>query len=267
MNVPPLSEILGNRRWVRHKEPFPHVLATNVFTERFYRRLESSFQSIWRRGLNEHSSNEKLSRNIPGYDAYGLGLNSAGLDQFAIFKSRVWHDVLAGLFAVEATGHINCGLHHHTPGSLDGWVHNDLNPGWFADARTEDGIVLVNHRLCSYTSGAPRRAGVDVVEVIRAVAMIYYIGNGPWPDGIAGGTGLYKRSDQPVSEPDAVVLPNDNSMLVFECTPFSFHSFIGRNPKARNSVIMWLHRPKAEVVARWGERSIRGWQTQRRGRA
>ena len=51
----------------------------------------------------------------------------------------------------------------------------------------------------------------------------------------------------------------NNSLVLFECTPFSWHGYLGNRAKPRNSVVMWLHRPKADVVARWGEPSIVRW--------
>jgi hypothetical protein len=264
MSIPPLAEIIRNRSWIRNSRPFPHVIAHNVFTVDFYRTLHQAFGRVLARGVSEGRATGRLSRNIVGYDAYGLSLDGRH-PEFAIFLSRAWHDVLAGLFDVEATGHINCGLHHHAPGSKDGWVHNDLNPGWFAELPTKDGIVPARHGLCNYTDGTRARPDILVTRVVRAVAMIFYLGNGPSWTGIEGGTGLYETWDRPVRKPDALIRPVDNSLLAFECTPLSFHSFIGSNQAPRNSVIMWLHRPMAEAVARWGERCIRMWPPRQRG--
>jgi 2OG-Fe(II) oxygenase superfamily len=264
--TPSLAEVLHNRAWQRKARPFPHVVATNVFFESYYQKLAATFARLEARGLSQIPSDERLSRNIIGYDAFGFSLNTDKpfSREFGIFTSRCWHDMLAGLLNVEATGHINCGLHHHAPVSQDGWVHNDLNPGWFAEIPGRDGIIQARHALCSYTHGTVARPNISVVEVVRAVAMIFYLNNGPWPDGHQGATGLYTSFDQPVRQPVEVVAPIDNSVLVFECTPFSFHAFIGGNRKARNSVIMWLHRPKDHAVLRWGQSAIRDWSTPRR---
>jgi hypothetical protein len=258
MPVPALADILENRRWEFRSEPFPHVAAGSVFTEPFYQKLEAALYRILDRGVSDSPTADKLSRNIPGYDAYGLSLQDSSCAEFQVFQSWPWHNMLARLFHISATGHVNCGLHHHRPGSQDGWVHNDLNPAWFVAGVPREEIVLAQHELCSYTHGITKSPDIKAVEVVRAVAVIYYFGNGCWRED-EGGTGLYKTWDQPVRQPDAVIAPVDNSILIFECTPFSFHSFIGGNRRARNSVIMWLHRPKDEVVRRWGEKSIRGW--------
>jgi hypothetical protein len=56
------------------------------------------------------------------------------------------------------------------------------------------------------------------------------------------------------------VPPINNSMLLFECTPYSYHSFISNRRSVRNCLVMWLHRPKEEVTARWGETVIEKWK-------
>ena len=53
--------------------------------------------------------------------------------------------------------------------------------------------------------------------------------------------------------------PINNSALFFEFTPPSYPAFIRNGAAPRNSIILWIHRRKDEVVARWGERSIIGW--------
>jgi len=48
-------------------------------------------------------------------------------------------------------------------------------------------------------------------------------------------------------------------MLAFECTPFSFHSFLHNHRHPRNSFILWLHRRREEVAQRWGAERIAMW--------
>jgi hypothetical protein len=48
--------------------------------------------------------------------------------------------------------------------------------------------------------------------------------------------------------------------MMFECRPNSYHGFISNKRGARNSMIMWLHRPKQDVIDRWGEDAIVYWK-------
>jgi hypothetical protein len=251
-----LKEILKNQKWESRVWPFPHTLVTNVFTRRAYENLESSFKQILALGLSEAESPGRLARRIRDYDAYSLNFAHIGAaTSLDVFSSSEWHDLVARISGVDATGDVNAALHVHLPGSQSGTIHNDLNPGFFVDNPTLDGINVSDDRICNYRTGNGRGSAR---ETIRAAAMIFYLGNDHWHPGDGGETGLYDDGLASIEHPKVAVPPVNNSLLIFECTPYSFHSFIS-NRKTRNSVILWLHRPKSTVVKRWGENSIVYW--------
>lgn len=251
--------LLGNRRWEYWQVPFPHIRASEVFCDEAYERMECAYRGILRRGLAQAHDPSRLSRNLGNYNAYSFLASKDVDDPFAVFVSRSWHDLLAAAFEVRATGDIQVAFHHHEPNNNSGWVHNDLNPGWFANNNGADFINVGDERLCSYQSGEPYVEGIAVEQTIRAVAMLFYLANDPWVPGNGGETGLYNRATAAVEDPDAVMPPVNNSILVFECTPYSFHAFMGKNVATRNSIVMWLHRPYEDVVCRWGEQAIVPW--------
>jgi hypothetical protein len=250
--------VLAHRNWQRCSVPFPHVTARSAFTQVYFEALSRAFDSILADGVEDGSNHRRLSHNMVGYDARGLTFPPRYQGPFSLFMSRPWHDMLARLFDAECTGHINCGLHHHDPGSADGWVHNDLNPAYFVDYPAVDGINVVRNKVCNYSYGTDR-ADLRARQVIRRVAMLLYLGNPSWSPADGGGTGLYSFKDDPVKNPAAVVLPIDNSILAFECTPYSFHSFLSNPRNPRNSLIMWLHCEPRDAFAKWGEGSIVEW--------
>ena len=254
-----LSALLANRRWCAQERPFPHVRAANVFSPTMYDELVAGFETVLARGLSETNDGTRFSR-LSGYDAYGLSFSERLHPAFRLFVSHAWHDLVAGLFDVETTGDIRGGLHHHRVGSRDGQVHNDLNPGWFVDRPNAEGINLANLKLCNYFNGETSPGAGRPRQTIRGIAMLYYLDNGPWRPGDGGETGLYSRSVIPVAQADLRVPPIDNTMLLFECTPWSYHAFLANPRKPRNSVIMWLHRPRTSVISRWGEGRIVPWQ-------
>jgi 2OG-Fe(II) oxygenase superfamily len=264
----PLERALANRRWLYRDEPFPHVTAQAVFTRACYRELEAEFQRILERGFADPASvraepgmpGRQFARGMPGYDAYGFNFSPELEGPLRLFVSRPWHDLLAGLFGVNATGHVNAGLHHHKVGSTSGNPHNDLNPAWFVDYESPDGINLARHDICSYSTGRARVPGVVPKVVVRAVAMIFYLNNPPWSQGDGGETALYRTQRD---EPEVIVPPINNSLLAFGCTPYSYHSFLSNVRHERNTVIMWLHRSRSEVVTRWGKRAIVDWPRRR----
>jgi hypothetical protein len=250
--------MLAARRWCVYEKPFPHIRASNVFTARLYDELVAGFETVLARGLSETTEARRFSR-LSGYDAYGLSFSDYLHPAFTLFVSRAWHDLVAGLFDVETTRDIRGGLHHHRTGSRDGQIHNDLNPGWFVDRPNADGVNVANLTLCNYFNGDTSPAAGPPRQTVRGIAMLYYLANGAWRPGDGGETGLYLRAGGPIAEADARIPPIDNTMLLFECTPWSYHTFLANPRKPRNSVIMWLHRPETSVIARWGEGRIVPW--------
>ena len=250
-----LETQLERRRWTQCDVPFPHLVARDVFRPQVYEELEREFLD-WLRQGQEASA---FSRNMPGYDALGRSFDRDSLGAFALFFSREWHDMIANLVGIEVAGYLSGGLHHHAVGSANGEVHNDLNPGWFGRKATGRELVIASPDECSYMTGERARADVEPVELMRAVAVLFYLANPPWSPGDGGATGLYRHRDDDVNQPAAVVPPHSNSLLVFECTPYSFHGFLSNRRSERNCLVMWLHREKRQVVERWGEAPIVYW--------
>ncbi len=250
-----LQKVLGSRRWIRREWPFPHVIARDLFTDAVYSDLEASLNDL----IDENSG------VAPGGTRYRAEYVERGLDfgpevasPYRLFFSRPWHDMLAGIFGVSASGYMSGGLHHHAVGSPGGRVHHDLNPGFFAGVPGRDEVVI-SSALCDYKTGQMRDGGPAPVETIRAVAALFYVANPRWRPGDGGGTGLYERGTDPIDRAAAAIPPINNSLVAFECTPWSFHGFMGNPRVPRNSMVMWIHRPKADVIARWGEAPIVPW--------
>ncbi|MBE7186690.1 2OG-Fe(II) oxygenase [Jatrophihabitans endophyticus] len=246
-----LTDVIANRRWVRRNRPFPHVVAADVFVPEFYAELEDEFHRI------ERDIPETFQRNMGEYDASGADLDRFRDGPFGVFLSRSWHDMIAGVAGVRASGDVSASLHHHEPGSASGWPHNDLNPGWFGGEPAAPGDVRVPSDAPVHYQRGPEGPDVPAREQIRAVSILYYLGNPPWAPGDGGETGLFSAP-----RPDglaAAVPPVNNSLVLFECTPFSWHTFLSNRVSPRNSVVMWLHRDRSVVYERWGADRIVGW--------
>jgi hypothetical protein len=254
-----MEALLDQRRWVLCNDPFLHVRAQGVFKDAIYRELEAAFATILSGRELPTWPEARFSRNMPGYDASAADFDVRVGWPFSLFVSRPWHDMFARLFAVDALGYVSGSLHHHAVGSGDGFIHNDLNPGWFVDAGRRHEIAIPRGDLCDYRTGASAR-NVTPRETMRGVAIIYYLNNEEWSEGDGGETGLYRAPRDASAHCVIAVPPVNNSLLAFECTPSSFHAFRKNHRKPRNSVNVWLHREKATVVARWGDRAIVPWQ-------
>ena len=255
----PLASVLNQRRWQVCTRPFPHFIARDLFTPEFYSRIDESFGEILDRGLCEGRDAAHFSRNISGYDAYSVSFTEHMPAPLHLFISKEWHDMLAQVTGVRATCDVAGGFHHHRQGSRSGEVHNDLNPGWFADCADVNRVNLCRDDVCDYSTGAGNGSDAQVHVSVRAVAVLFFLHNDRWQEGYGGETGLYSHREQDVSSPTKAFPPLNNSLLMFECRPNSYHSFIENRGNSRNSMIMWLHRPRSDVVQRWGEAAIVGW--------
>lgn len=240
---------LGLSPWLRSTRPFSHARSTQVFTPDFYDELVSALRDFRSAGL--------FTRGIPGYDVTAMALTRGNAGPFSVFMSRPWHDLIARILDVPATGEVNISLHHHAVGSASGSLHNDLNPGWFPPRLDMSKITVHDPNVCDYRTGVTPD-GTEAVERVRAVAVIYHLANPPVP-AVGGDCGLYELQSDPLDRPAVLAPPANNSLIAFECTPFSYHSFLTNQSCERNSLVMWLHRSREDAVDRFGEASIVGW--------
>jgi 2OG-Fe(II) oxygenase superfamily len=260
-----IGKVLQYRRWQCCTRPFVHYIARDAFVPQFYAELDAAFAELMNRGLSEHHDPARFSRNISNYDAYSMLFDWNMPEPFRLFISREWHDMLAQLTDIPATGDVTGGFHHHRSGSESGQIHNDLNPGWFVDTQDPGKVNLSRNDLCDYSSGKVHGTGYQVHESVRALAVLMYLHNPSWHEDDGGETGLYRNSSQPTDAPTKMVPPLNNTLLIFECTPRSYHSFLPNKNGPRNSLIMWLHRPKSDVIQRWGRDAIIGWGNRTQG--
>lgn len=247
-----LAASLANRRWLMRSKPFPHVVAANVFAPETYARLESSFREVLARSMGGY---------LEGHDIHGTGLSAADAEAFSPLLSRGWHDMIANVFGISATGHVSCGIHHHAIGSASGAPHTDVNPGWFNGEPAPGSLEFTAPEWVEYTDGQVLQDGATPQETVRAVALLYYVANPPWYPGDGGETGVYRSLSDPADRAILRVPPRNNSLFAFECTPRSFHGFISNAKSERSTIIMWLHRSKEDVLARWGEDVIESYST------
>jgi 2OG-Fe(II) oxygenase superfamily len=254
-----LASVLRDRRWVRCETPFPHFRATDVFTSAFYASLEEELQGLLAKGLSPKRDRHRFARNMPNSDAYAWDFPPDIRGALSLFYSLEWHTLLSQLTGVSATGDVNGALHHHQLQSNDGSVHRDVGVGWFSDQRRPDGINPMDLGRCGYTHPNVSSPDIQPHQSVRAVTMIYYFGNPLWRAGDGGGTGLYRTGADPVSMPAAAIPPLNNSLVIFENTPDSWHSFLRNRRSVRNSAILWLHRSMAEAVDRWGDSAVSRW--------
>lgn len=214
-----LEQVLANRRWAWRRSPFAHVVAWNVFRPRVYGDLVQAFQAfIQSDGALKYSDE---------HDFVGGPLTPDVAPPLDVFLSPTWHDVFGRLFGLDLIRHTSAGVHRHRPGSRSGFPHNDIKI-----ERSAEGV-----------------------DCVRAVALLFYLNSPEWRPGDGGGTGLYRHWSNPVDQPNIVIPPVDNSLLAFECSPYSYHAFL-TNRRARDSIVVFLYRPLADFQAQWGPEGL-----------
>ncbi|MBJ7610655.1 MAG: 2OG-Fe(II) oxygenase [Candidatus Dormibacteraeota bacterium] len=249
-----LGAALATPLWLHRTTPFPHWWARDVFTPPAYQLLEEAFRARVERRASDPKGG--FARSMPTSDALAL-LFDPGFDgPLSLFLSRAWRDLVGAVTGMRLTEHVSGGLHHHPVGDPDGFIHSDFNVGWFVHQPREDGIVVADHTACRYGTGEPRRTGVEPRPYLRAVSVLFYLANPPWSGG--GGTALFRRRDDPLHAAAAEVPPLNNSLVLFPCTPYSFHAFLGNRRHPRSSVAMWFHRTLGDAAEQWGEPATAG---------
>jgi hypothetical protein len=257
LGIPSLSAVIQPVKWVQADLPYPHAQAFDVFNPDFYRQLCDSQTEVFRMAeLARGVANRGAHYN---YDAAIESINESSPLPLQVFLTREWHGLLSSLYDLPYTNDINVAMHNHEIGSRDGWIHNDFNPGWFAQKDGDD-INLANYALCNYKTGKLQQPGIRAKETIRSLAMIYYLNNTWHTEADGGGTGLYTSKQDPLDQPQAVIQPVNNSIFIFPCTPYSFHAFRSNKTYPRNSIVMWLHSPMEYAVNKWGREKIVLWK-------
>jgi hypothetical protein len=244
-----LPELNPKGEWCVYRRPFRHIRAERVFRTNVYEGLERAFLALMdAKGINQDG--EPRFQQRAGYDALILGMRENLSSQFAPLFERRWIDFLAGLADLPALAQIDAALHHIPVNSRSGWIHTDFCSGWFNSEITGN-IVFPDRTACDYFTGTKKSADAQPQEFIRAATMIFYLHNDGWKEGCGGETGLYASSRAGSGEM-CTVAPVNNSLLLFECSPHSYHSLIANPGCQRNSIILWLHSSVENAQSRWG---------------
>ena len=241
-------------RWTEYRQPFVHIHGTDIFAPETYRKLSEEFATVVEHTLSGTRDCATMARSTPDYDALILAMSASLCDNFVPMFTCEWKDRIARLFSLPLTSRIDGALHHVPRGSRPGWLHTDLCSGWFVRTSTlETGQepVFPDRSRCDYFRGVPHTPDVQPEEYIRAVSMIYYLNNDGWTEGEGGETGLYSTARSNIG-PRKAIPPKNNTLILFECTPHSFHRLLANPGRHRNSIVVWFHTTSEFGAARWG---------------
>ena len=241
--------MLSNRRWLRREHPFPHIVANDVFTPDVSEALSDQVRAIF--------DQQKRVSHFGYYDAFNWTFQKNQEWPLKLFISPEWVRLIGKAMGVPVNGYVSGGLHHHKVGSAPGWVHTDFSRVYFTEPdKGLPNITLPRNDAIGHMNGEIIKKGTQSHVTVRGISILYYTANEQWHEGDGGETGLYLHQSDPVDRPAARVPPRNNAMVVFECTPASFHSYLTNRRIERNSVVMWLHRDEDQAIGRWGDASF-----------
>lgn len=256
-NLKPITRSSGiapeGCQWWEYTKPFRHFGATNVFNEATYKELCHQFSLILDVTNGEREGKYKLTNVKKNYDALILGLNDTLATEFAPIFTEEWLKSIAQFMNIEFLPRIEGALHSSPPNSKTGWIHTDLCSAWFDEKGTDkEKLMLPPRGRCNYFTGRTSKPDAEPAEYVRAATMIFYLCNDDWESGDGGETGLYGAHRETKYTDKKLITPINNSLLLFECSPHSYHRFITNPKKTRNSIILWLHSNVENAEARWG---------------
>jgi hypothetical protein len=243
---------LGN--WTAHKYPFLHYRATNVLNKESYDRITASFNSFLNATYNNNGGNAKykLQKSAQNYDALILGMNDEIAPMFYPFFSENFLKLLANFVSIPFIPRIEGGLHSSPPNSRTGWIHTDFCSAYFDESVPVSGL-FPKREGCEYFSGVKKNPAAKPVEYVRMATLIYFLCNNNWQNGYGGETGLYGAAKQTYNTSFDLIPPVNNSLLLFKCSPHSYHRFVTNPGITRNSIILWLHSPVNYAESIWGK--------------
>ncbi len=250
MSVPLVS---GGENWWEHRVPFRHFRAEGVLSSSDYLAIASAFTEILDSTEGRSKGRHRMSRTTEGYDARMLPMDNSLSLAFSPFFEDRWIKSLFELLGLPFLDRIDGALHSSPKGSRSGWIHTDFCSAWFDESiESPSPMVFPNRSRCDYFTGRRRSENVVSKEYVRVATLIFYLCNDGWTDGDGGETALYDSCKEVSDTKIDLVPPTNNSLLLFECSPHSYHRFVKNPGCTRNSAILWLHGTIEYVESRWG---------------
>lgn len=237
-----LNEIIDNHPTKIFKSPFPHVHIENFFKPEFYKDCCDFFNSILGKGLSDEFNPYKFSRySFEYYNAFFWQMPQQSSSPISEFLSIKWVEYFSDLFGVELTNEVSFELRHHKADinpSITSYVHNDFYVVGFPKNIPNKNELFQYYFQCPYLLASPEDEKL-VNKRMRSVVAFIYLNNEPWKEENGGSTALYRSTN--LDKEIKRIPPISNSMLAFEITPCSYHSYVNNNTVNRNTIMLWFH--------------------------
>jgi 2OG-Fe(II) oxygenase superfamily len=224
--------------------PFDYMTVCNAFDDEWVSAFSRDFETLIKKGkpIGKVGELEEVSYSAIGYTPTLSEFSNTCFNRLASVELK---NVIAELFAAVLDENITMGLHRHEMPSRPGWKHSDFTIVSFPNVPPNLNFQRIYTGDCGVDyADDSRDRQPNTIKTARAIACIYYIANSNWEEGMGGETGLYSQDG---SQLLSTIPPKNNSLLVFEVSPTSYHCYLGSNRLCRSSVIWWYHAPPAHV--------------------
>jgi hypothetical protein len=218
--------------------PFNHMTVVNAFKNDLAIALSNDFEKLIQRGkpIGKVGELAEVEYSAIGYTPTLFEFSNSLFSSLASLELK---NAIAEYFGAVLDENITMGLHRHESPSKPGWKHSDFTIVSFPNVPPNLGAQRIYTGDCGVDyADDSRDRQPNTIKSARAIACIYYIANADWKDGMGGETGLYSRDG---SQLVTKVAPKNNSLLIFEVSPTSYHCYLGSNAMCRSSVIWWYH--------------------------
>ncbi len=227
-------------------KPFPHVNIRNFFKRDFYLSLCHEFETTLQKGVLEADEPKDLQRFQKfhyGFDASHWQLPPNIGAPINLLYQPVWIEFFSKLFGVPLTKNVSITFHSQVFGSKPFSAHNDYcYVGMPKSKPGDDNVKQLFYDAPYFISGPQEAKDLNLDLQMRSVIGIFYLDNPDYVEGNGGETGLYESYEGYLqNNPVKLIPPISNSMLIFETTPDSFHTYVPNKAKYRNTLLFWLH--------------------------
>jgi hypothetical protein len=241
-----------NGEWWEVSRPFCHFRAAKVFDAASYDTIAKNFSKLLEPATAEDYELPKFIRGVYEGELI-LGVNERIAETFSVIFSENVIRTLHKLLGLPFIPRIDAEMHSHQKGSPSGYIHTDYNASWFDESSESHHAFMFPNRLrCDYFTGRAKVASAVPKEYPRAATLIFYLCNDGWTSSDGGETGLYNGAQQTIDTCVSLIPPINNSLLLFRCSPHSYHRFVTNPGRTRNSIVLRLHTTTEFARSSWG---------------
>lgn len=254
------SDIVETGEWWEVRQPFHHFRATNVFNADVYSSLSKNFLDLLDQSAGSEYGTHRFTRSrmadLPTpsayYDQLTIGVDEEIAKKFSPIFSESSIKSLCDLLSQPFLPRIGGEMHSNLQGCRTGYIHNDYSAAWFDESTSSPELMFPCHSRCEYYTGKPKVTSAVPREYPRSATLIYYLANDGWTQGDGGETALYNFPWETPETHVSLVPPINNSLVVFRCSPHSYHRFLANPGRVRNSIVLRLHTTTEFARSAWG---------------